>query len=134
MSGNLREIIAKLINMTKHLFKPERLTQDINGTGLTCPIEHSGLTEAGHHDNVRRWAESANFSKAFNTTFTGQLDVHKSDVVTEILEFSDRLFTGTRDIHMAITHPESNHKALGEIGIVFDDQYIGYFMDHRKNP
>ena len=70
---------------------------------------------------MRGRAEIPNFGKAFNAVLAGQLDIHKSNVVTEATKLSDRLFTCARNVHVTITHTQSNHQTFGKVRIVLDN-------------
>ena len=118
----------------EHLFEPKRFTQDIDGACLASLIQQGRFTEAGHHYDLSARAESADFGKAIDAVFARQLDVHKGNVVTDALEFPDRLLTGTGDVHLTVMHPQSYHEALGKIRVILDDQYFGCFFSHRPLP
>jgi hypothetical protein len=133
MLGGWRGTSLETIDVTEHLFETKRLSQNIHSSGLSSLFEQRGFAETGHHDDMGSGTEIANLGKAFDSVLAGQFDIHESDVVTHVLEFSDRLFPGSCNIHITIMHPKSYHQTLGKIRVIFDNENLGRDLSHQ-NP
>src|SRR5210317_809532 len=74
-------IVLKVVDKAEHLFQAKGFAQDVDGTCLTSGIQKSRFTEPRHHDNLGRRTKTPDLSHALYTIYTGQLDIHKGNIV-----------------------------------------------------